>query len=248
MRSGSTTLAVLSLSIAVSFAFAGPSRAGGATQSGDDTKYAAPAVATASASASQALVAEYQVRDAKGERTLVLVRSADRIEYRMQGEPVELWRKTPDGIARLELFAKEQRSVSWSPGDLRTIGQMPQWPQLASLIDPELRTALKRDGQTKAFGTTAARYNGESAEGQPIALEWIEADALPAYYRTGKRKAKTGEPGLYELRLRKLERVSADAAFTATIDYRETDYADLGDMELDPFAANYVKQHGDHTH
>ena len=157
MRSGSTTLTVLSLSIAVSFAFAGPSRAGGATQSGDDTKYAAPAVATAPASASQALVAEYQVRDAKGERTLVLVRSADRIEYRMQGEPVELWRKTPDGIARLELFAKEQRSVSWSPGDLRTIGQMPQWPRLASLIDPELRTALKRDGQTKAFGTTAAR-------------------------------------------------------------------------------------------
>ena len=76
----------------------------------------------------------------------------------------------------------------------------------------------------------------------------LSAAKPPAYYRTGKRKAKTGEPGLYELRLRKLERVSADAAFTATIDYRETDYADLGDMELDPFAANYVKQHSGHTH
>ncbi|WP_235567634.1 hypothetical protein [Lysobacter sp. Root690] len=177
------------------------------------------------------------------------MRSADRIEYRMQGEPVEVWRRTPDGIARLELFAKEQRSVSWSPGDLRTIGEVPQWEQLASPINPELRARLQRHGEAKAFGGVALRYRGESAEGQAIALEWIEADGLPAFYRAGKGKASSGAAGAYELRLRKLERVSAEGAFTATLDYRETDYADLGDMELDPFAASYLKHRGDaHVH
>lgn len=243
--------AALSLSVAVSLAFAGPSWAGGATQdAGDASRSTTPAAAPASTPAStQALVAEYQVRDAQGERTLVLVRSTDRIEYRMQGKPVEVWRKTPDGIARLELFEKEQRSVSWSPGDLRTIGQKPQWERLGSPINPELRGTLQRHGEIAVLGTVAVRYRGESAEGAPIALAWIEADGLPSYYRAGKRNAKAGEPGLYELRLRKLERVSKERVFTATTDYRETDYADLGDMELDPFAANYLKQHsGAHRH
>ncbi|UOF14169.1 hypothetical protein IEQ11_20955 [Lysobacter capsici] len=240
--------------VAVSLAFAGPSWAG------DTVRPEAGAIAglagdrgdgpaAANAASAPVLVAEYQVRDARGERRLVLVRSADRIEYRMQGEPVEVWRKTPDGIARLELFAKEQRSVSWSPGDLRTIGEMPRWEQLASPINPELRARLQRHGEVKAFGGVALRYRGESAEGQAIALEWIEADGLPAYYRAGKGKASAGGAGAYELRLLKLDRVGGDGAFTATSDYRETDYADLGDMELDPFAANYLKHRGDaHAH
>ncbi|MGO1072022.1 hypothetical protein [Lysobacter sp. CA199] len=235
----SVTLRTLALSVVASLAFAGPVWAGDA----------ADAPQTAIAPNTQAVVAHYQIRDRKGERTLVLVRSDDRIEYRMQGEPVEIWRKTPDGISRLELFAKEQRSVAWSPGDLRTTGQMPDWNQLASVINPELRTVLKSNGQTKALDTRAARYSGESAEGQPIALEWIEADGLPSYYRTGKRKAKAGEVGAYEIRLSKLERVAAATAFTATAEYRETDYADLGDMELDPFAAAYLKHRSDrHQH
>lgn len=224
---------------------AGPVWAGAGEASADNASLAgSTAAATEPATA---LRAEYTVRDAQGERRLVLVRTADRIEYRMQGEPVEVWRNTPDGIARLELFAEERRSVAWSPGDLRTVGEMPQWPQLASPIHPELRTRLQRHGEAKAPGATAARYRGQSAEGQPIALEWIEAEGLPSYYRTGQPNAKAGEPGAYELRLRTLERVPAAGAFTATADYRETDYADLGDMELDPFAANYLKRRG-HGH
>lgn len=240
--------------VAGSLVFAGPLWAGDAVRSeatvvGLVAGDRGDGPVAANAASAPVLVAEYRVRDARGERSLVLVRSADRIEYRMQGEPVEVWRKTPDGIARLELFAKEQRSVSWSPGDLRTIGQMPQWAQLASPINPELRTRLQRHGEVKVFGGVALRYRGESAEGQAIALEWMDAEGLPSYYRTGKGKAKSGETGAYELRLLKLERVGVDGAFTATSDYRETDYADLGDMELDPFAASYLKHRGDaHEH
>ncbi|MEH6417073.1 hypothetical protein [Pseudomonas sp. CGJS7] len=231
-------LRAVTLSLFAALAFAGPGWAGDAVD----------ATQAVSAPAAKAVVAHYQIRDAKGERSLVLVRSADRIEYRMQGQPVEIWRQTPDGISRLELFAKEQRSVAWSPGDLRTTGQMPDWDRLASVVNPSLRKVLKSNGQTKVLDTQAVRYSGESAEGQPISLDWIDAEGLPAYYRTGKRNAKAGDAGAYELRLSKIERVDSAAAFTATGDYRETDYADLGDMELDPFAANYLKQRGEHSH
>lgn len=236
------------LALALAYALAGPAWAGDAA-----TTTAAPAVADgaiatpAVAPDAQALVAEYRVRDARDERSLILVRSADRIEYRQPGEPVELWRQTPDGIARLELFAAEKRAVAWAPGDLRTTGRMPQWEQLASPINPQLRDRLKRDGSAKALGLSAERYRGESAEGRPIALEWLAGEGLPAYYRSGPMKPKAGDTGAYELKLVKLERAPAALAFTATGDYRETDYADLGDMELDPFAAAYLKRNG-HAH
>ncbi|QQQ02218.1 hypothetical protein [Lysobacter enzymogenes] len=233
------------LALVLVCALAGPAWAGDAVATN-----AAPAdtvAASATVPDTQALVAEYKVRDARGERSLTLVRSADRIEYRQPGEPAELWRQTPDGIARLELFAAEKRSVAWAPGDLRTTGRMPQWEQLASPINPQLRDKLKRDGSAKVLGLSAERYRGESAEGQAIALEWLSAEGLPAYYRTGPAKPKAGDTGFYELKLVKLERVGPQTAFTATGDYRETDYADLGDMELDPFAAAYLKRNG-HAH
>lgn len=236
------------LALALAFALAGPAWAGDAAAAN-----AAPAAVVDSATPAavapdaQALIAQYTVRDARGERSLTLVRSADRIEYRQPGEPAELWRQTPDGIARLELFAEEKRSIAWAPGDLRTTGRMPQWQQLASPINPQLRDKLKRDGSAKVLGLSAERYRGESAEGQPIALEWLAGEGLPAYYRTGPAKPKAGDTGFYELKLVKLERVGAQTAFTATGDYRETDYADLGDMELDPFAAAYLKRNG-HAH
>ncbi|MEI2431536.1 hypothetical protein RDV84_11090 [Lysobacter yananisis] len=236
------------LALALACALAGPAWAGDAAAANAtpgvvaDTVVAPTVVLDA-----QALVAEYQVRDARGERSLILIRSADRIEYRQPGEPVELWRQTPDGIARLELFAAEKRSIAWAPGDLRTTGRMPQWEQLASPINPQLRDKLKRDGSAKVFGLSAERYRGESAEGQAITLEWLAGEGLPAYYRTGSAKPKAGDTGFYELKLVKLERVGAETAFTATGDYRETDYADLGDMELDPFAAAYLKRNG-HAH
>lgn len=256
MRGVSTLgAAARSVCLLTVLSLAAQSWAGEAARTGDAGIAGAGATASALASTSanpvsaSVLRAEYRVRDARGERTLVLVRSDDRIEYRMQGEPAEVWRKTPDGIARLELFADDKRSVAWSPGDLRTTGRMPQWPQLASPIHPELRTRLQRGGDSKVLGAAAARYRGESAEGQPIALDWIEAEGLPAYYRSGPRKAKPDDAGAYELRLIGLERVPAGMAFTDTAGYRETDYADLGDMELDPFAASYLKHRGDgHSH
>jgi hypothetical protein len=195
----------------------------------------------------EALVAEYTVRDARGERTLVLVRDAERVEYRIQDEhaqdePIQLWRQTADGIAHLELFPQERRSIAYAPGDLRTLDRVPQWTRLTGLIDPALLTRLRRTGSGHAFDEVVTRHRGDDANGGKVALDWLEADSLPAYFRSG-----TGDTA-YVLRLRKLQRIRADAAFTSTADYREVDYADLGDMELDPFVARYLRRHGHAEH
>ncbi|WP_242112002.1 hypothetical protein [Luteimonas aquatica] len=220
------------LLLASLLALAGPLWAGE-----DATPAATPAAPSADP---QALVAEYQVRDAQGERTLVLVRDATRVEYRLQDAPVQLWRQTGDGIAQWELFPRERRAIALAPGDLRTINRVPEWAHLAGLIDPGVRAGLQRDGQSRAFEDAAIRYRGRNAQGERVTLEWLEAGGLPARYRIGAR---------YELRLRKLQRVPADAAFTALDGYRESDYADLGDMELDPFVAAYLHRQGNgHAH
>lgn len=226
---GSGLLRGLVLSLLV---LAGPLRAGDASVEAKALESDPP----------QALVAEYTVRDARGERTLVLVRDAERVEYRIQDEPIQLWRQTADGIAHLELFPQERRSIAYAPGDLRTLDRVPQWTRLTGLIDPALLTRLRRTGSGHAFDEVLARHRGDDANGDKVTLDWLETDALPAYFRSG-----AGDTA-YVLRLHKLQRIRADAAFTSTADYRELDYADLGDMELDPFVARYLRRHGHAEH
>ena len=59
---------------------------------------------------------------------------------------------------------------------------------------------------------------------------------MPARYR------RQTAHGFSELTLRRLDRVPAAEAFTSTGGYRELDYADLGDMERDPFARQFIHQ------
>jgi hypothetical protein len=173
----------------------------------------------------------------------VLVRDDDRVEYRLAGEPVRVWEKVADGFVHREVFLDAHRVVSYAPGDLRALGRTPGWPQLSHLIDPELRGQLRERGRTKvraAHDAQARRYQGD-ARGVPVELDWLDAADLPARYRSGKGKAA------FELELRALQQASTTQAFTATDGLREIDYADIGDMELDPFARQYIREGAGHA-
>jgi len=185
-----------------------------------------------------AWVAEYRVHDGQGDRTLVLVRSDERVEYRLAGEPMRIWEKGGDGLFHREVFIAEGRIVSYAPGDLRALGRNPEWSQLSHLVDPALRTQLQDLGTTKAsaaHGAQARRYRG-ALQGVPVQLDWLDAADLPAHYRSGKGQAA------YVLELRSLDQRPEKLAFTATDGLREIDYADIGDMELDPFARRYIRE------
>ena len=108
-------------------------------------------------------------------------------------------------------------------------------------------TGIFGAGSAKALGLSAERYRGESAEGQPIALEWLAAEGLPAYYRTGPAKPKAGDAGAYELKLVKLERVPAAQAFTAA--YKPL--LAMSDAGEDPLTGSLLSAEigkGRHTH
>ncbi|RNF86184.1 hypothetical protein [Montanilutibacter psychrotolerans] len=180
-------------------------------------------------------VAEYQLHDAQGDRTLVVARDEKRVEYRTPGEPIRAWQQGSDGVVHRQIFPADRKVVVYTPGDLRALGHVVAWPKLSGLVDPTLLDQMQAVGDTRIAGEAAQRYRG-AKDGLRIELSWLSTAALPAHYQSGRGK------GRFELTLRKLERRAADEAFTATDEYRELDFADIGDMELDPFAKRYILQ------
>jgi hypothetical protein len=183
--------------------------------------------------------AEYEVREGEARRTLVVVRSDDRVEYRAGVDaPVRIWRRLDDGIERLEVFAGRGAAVLASPGDLRTFEAAPDWETLAGIVPASLRASLEPRGHARRFERDASRHSGRDPDGHRVALEWLDEVGLPADYRAGD----------YRLHLRSLERVDEAQAFTPVADLRVYDRADLGDMPLDPFARDYLDRFGSRAH
>lgn len=199
------------------------------------TSWAAP-VATPSG---KALRAEYTIKDQRGARTLLVIRSNDRIEYR-DGSMIRIWRKLDDGIEQIDAFPDRQRSVVYSPGDLESVHRTPQWNTLASLLSDDQRSGLEPHGKGKRFaGTATERFIGKDRQQRAVALEWMAADQLPVSYTIA---------GVESVQLKSLQTMDAATAFTPLADYRSHDFADLGDETLDPFAARYLEMTGGHRH
>ena len=182
-----------------------------------------------------AWVATYGLREPGGERQLVVVRTDDRVEYRMQGEPARVWRRLADGLEYRELHPQDGRAVVYAPGDLRALEHSPDWAQLHGLVAPGVRAQLRAGGTRRVDGRTARHFEGDT-EGARITLDWLDDAALPAQF------VRRTDGGTTRLVLRRLERVDAATAFTAGEDLREIDYTDLGDMELDDFASHHIRQ------
>ena len=181
-----------------------------------------------------AWVADYRIRDARGERGLVMVRDDTRIEYRVANEPIRVWRQTADGVELRELYPAERRMVVYAPGDLRTLGKVPDWTQLSGLVDPALRAQLNAAGSAAVFAQPLTRYRGADGQSTPIVLDWLADPGLPARYCIGKHCGGRGRSD-DAIRLQGLTRAPAEGAFTSLEGLLEIDHADLGDMELDTF-------------
>jgi hypothetical protein len=115
---------------------------------------------------------------------------------------------------------------------------VPDWAQLAGLVDTALRTRLAAESEGSAFGQPMTRYRGTDAQGLPVQLDWLADAGLPARLsvgpaRKGRRagEARDGDA----IRLLALRKAPTDLAFTAVDGLLEIDHSDLGDMELDPF-------------
>ena len=171
----------------------------------------------------QAWVGTYRVTDARGVRSMTVVRDSTRVEYRIDHLPVRLWRQVTDGIELQELFPERGERVTYAPGDLRARDREPQWAQISGLVDPSLRERLSAGRDGKAFGEPLQRYRGTDDQHHAIELDWLATSAMPARYRINAGDASE------TIELRSVRRIAADEAFTPTAALRETDGADLGD-------------------
>lgn len=176
----------------------------------------------------EAWVGDYRVGDAQGERMMTIVRDATRVEYRIQNQPVRVWRQVSDGVELQELHPDRSERVIYSPGDLRARDSEPDWGQISSLIDPDLRNELAAGRNGKAFGESLQRYRGRDSKNQSIELDWLIVSAMPARYRVVAGHVEESRAN-ETIELRGMRRLPADQAFTPTDGLRETDAADLGD-------------------
>jgi len=195
--------------------FAGPLWAG--------ERQDAAAAGTAAPLESPAWVGDYRVRDAHGERRMIVVRDATRVEYRIEGQPVQVWRRVADGVELQELHLEEGTAVTHAPGDLRARNREPAWDQVSGIVDPSLRTRLAPGRRGQAFGEPLQSYRGKDARDQVVELDWLPAAGMPARYRIKAGAASES------LELQGLRRVPGDQAFTSTATLRESDGADHGD-------------------
>ena len=195
--------------------FAGPLWAG--------ERQDAAAAGTVAPLESPAWIGHYRVKDAHGERRMIVVRDATRIEYRIEGQPVQVWRRVADGVELQELHLGEGKAVTHAPGDLRARNREPAWDQVSGLVDPSLRTRLTPGRRGQAFGEATQTYRGKDTRDHRVELDWLPAAGLPSRYRI-----KAGEAS-ESLELQDLRRVPGDQAFTNTATLRESDGADDGD-------------------
>lgn len=167
-------------------------------------------------------------------------RSETRVETRdAQGENGEVWETNPRGqISYTKLFHPDEKAIGYTPGDLRALAINVDWNQIKSIIDPALLgTHLKRSGEQTVNGQRAERYAG-TMDGVTTEVLWLPEMKLPA------RIEKTRGGVTVSLRMAECKPlVSAPWMMTSEPrmqSYQHLDYADLGDMENDPFVKSVV--------
>jgi hypothetical protein len=205
------------------------------------------AIAAPAQPAEEGLVARYLIR--RGEQApeeLVVVRTGSLIErHFVQRGTRELWRRDAAGeLEHLKLFASAQRGVHYTRGDLRTIGGEPRWDELTEFVSPEAREALAPAGETRAPTGHRARAFRGAIHGRAARLEYVDELALTARLTVGQGKQAL-----------RIELVSLSACTPAQCSarvepsIRVLEFADLGDMEYDPFVRGFLaREQRDHTH
>lgn len=195
-----------------------------------------------------AVLARFAVQHAGGApEQLVVVRTDTRIEHRFVTRGVvERWRRDARGeLEHEKLFPKDGKSVHYTAGDLRTIQYEPSWEQLGSLIGTKERSGLSAAGQKKSLGGRTARISRGQVRGEPAQLEWLADVSLPALLATGHVRERT------TVKLVSIEPCSeSTCAETPSDALRSIEFADLGDMEYDPFVRRFMAREmpGHHAH
>jgi hypothetical protein len=189
-------------------------------------------------------IAHYEVTHDERSERLDVVRTRDRIEHRYLTRGItEVWSRDPRGeLSHWKVFHQPKRSVHYTAGDLRTIEAEPSWEQLATLINPGERAKLKAKGSKRTPHGPATLLEGQLDHQQARVL-WNEAAGWAEEVVLG-----AGSKGK-KYRLLSAEACSPNScAPFETSSVREIEFADLGDMETDPFVRSFLATFAGHGH
>ncbi len=150
---------------------------------------------------------------------------------------VEVWTRAPNGELRFaRWFPQHQRAITYTSGELASLGRHAEWDTVSAVVPPDVRTALSDAGKTKFRCLDATVHRGE-LDGKRYELVWLTKLVLPA------RLTVTTGGARHELVLESVETGDAVArALARGRDYAAMDYADIGDHESDPFVARLIAQ------
>ncbi|GIU48174.1 hypothetical protein TUM4438_28970 [Shewanella sairae] len=182
--------------------------------------------------------ATYIVTNNAGQqKTITLLRNNDQVIYQRSPVSFELWDANGEYV---RYFPAQQRSISYRKGDLLSLNMHFDYEQLSHLIPP---SALQSLTQVKPTANNVINdvcpaseyYQGQLGHSQ-FEIDWVGHLALPANMHIHQ----DGMQQQYQLVAIK---TLSDKAFSAlTANYRDLDFADVGDNESDPFIAEMIHQ------
>jgi hypothetical protein len=168
-------------------------------------------------------------------------RQPDRVETRdAEGNTGQIWESSKTGqITYWRVLHKDKRIIEYTPGDLRALGQHPDWATVTRVIDPTLLTTkLRPVGKGEILGRQAQRYQGQG-DGVEFEIWWLEQEQVPALVR------QVSEHREETLRLKEIYPLQKSPwTRSQIVDYMHLDYADLGDKESDPFVRSLLHGEG----
>ncbi|WP_428623689.1 hypothetical protein [Sedimenticola sp.] len=154
----------------------------------------------------------------------------------------EVWEKRGDEISFSHHFIDLERAVDYTSGDLKALGQYPDWDEVAHIISPSMLEKLVKVSTRRVFGYDAVVYSGQF-NATDVEIVWIDELKLPALIR----EVHQGQ----EFSVHLLEIYPARKApwsRPVTSYFKRLDYADLGDNEADPVWGRLAHQsHNQHN-
>ncbi len=188
------------------------------------TLCALPALASPEA---PAVRARYALKRGAHVEHLELARAGDRVAHTFVERGVrELWQRDARGdLEHWRAYPAQGASVHYAPGDLRTINLWPRWETLTQLITAQELATLTPNKKRILEG---------KLRGQDARVEWDAAHALP-------KRVVLGELTMELQAVEPIAEVEPDTL-------RSIEFADLGDMEQDPFVRRFLAQQHPHEH
>lgn len=133
------------------------------------------------------------------------------------------------------LFGEQQRRIDYTTGDLRALGVNVNVDSIESFAMAPLLSRLQA-GEPVADCPAARHYRGE-INGSHYEVHWHPALKLPLLLET----KKAGQTRRWQASAL-INEPTVNQRFGQWLDYQPTDFADIGDMETDPFLAKLITQ------